>query len=390
LSAFGSYIAETFGKDIMRVFQLSGLILTAGVLSVGYWRPLRLARTVSPAATYTNPVIDRNFPDPSLLNDKGIFYAYATNSGPNMLCARSPDLVHWIDLPDAMPALPDWARPGRTWAPCVAARRLGAGYVAYFAAWNKTTGQENIGAAVASIPPGPFITPPHTKPLVEQAEEGGAIDPACFTDDDGTRYLIWKNDGNSRGRDTWLWLQKLSADGLSLLGTPRRLIKQDQSWEGSLIEAPTLWKHGGIYYLFYSANAYNTCRYAVGYAAAAAVNGPYVKPSDRPWLPGTPETCGPGGEDIFRAGDGSLWMAYHTWAHGPRTYRSMSIDALAWDKMGPHLLGPTHIPTAAPRGQAAPVWRAESVLSTRPAAPPPLRPTQPKFSMRTRKHTHAR
>ena len=43
---------------------------------------------------YTNPVIDHGFPDPSLLNDWGVYYAYATNgAGGTLPCARSADLV---------------------------------------------------------------------------------------------------------------------------------------------------------------------------------------------------------------------------------------------------------------------------------------------------------
>lgn len=307
---------------------------------------------------YANPVIDRSFPDPSLMRDKGVFYAYATNTRPrppsttpgiNMLCARSPDLVHWSALPDALPTLPDWAKRGRTWAPFVLAWQPGHKYVAYFTAWNRVTGQQNIGVAVSSAPRGPFAPPTQSsKPLVEQAEDGGAIDPMCFTDSDGSRSLVWKNDGNSRSRDTWLWLQALSADGLAVVGAPTRLVKQDRAWEGNLVEAPTLCRHARKYYLFYSANDYSTCRYAVGYAVADFLRGPYVKPQNGPWLAATPDTCGPGGESLVRTADGADWMAYHTWAHGPHSYRSLSIDPLRWDALGPHLRGPSHTLVPAP------------------------------------------
>ena len=297
--------------------------------------------------TYTNPVSDRNFPDPSLLKVGGVYYAYATNDGENMLCETSADLVHWTALPDAMPTLPGWARPGRTWAPEVMALP-GRRYVAYFAAWDAATNKEAVGVAAASSATGPFITAPNAQPLVNEADRGGAIDPTTFADTDGSRYLIWKNDGNSMGQETWLWVQRLSADGLQVVGTPAKLIKEDQPWEGNLVEAPTLFKHGGKYYLFYSANAYNTCDYAVGYAVAGSVAGPYRKPLTVPWLTGTPDVCGPGGEDLVSARDGSTWMAYHTWAKGPNSYRAMSLDKLTWRGDVPVLNGPTHAPAPAP------------------------------------------
>ena len=136
-----------------------------------------------------------------------------------------------------------------------------------------------------------------------------------------------------------MWIQSLSADGLKLQGEPQRLIKQDQSWEGPLVEAPTVWKHEGKYYLFYSANGYESCNYAIGYAVADNVTGPYVKPRQGAWVASTDQVCGPGGEDIVIGPDGLPWMAYHRWEKGPRTYRSMAIDPLIWRGGIPYLLG---------------------------------------------------
>lgn len=204
-----------------------------------------------------------------------------------------------------------------------------------------------IGVASASSPEGPFVSKADA-PLILQADLGGVIDPSCFIDGDGRRYLVWKNDGNSRGVDTWLWIQRLSADGLTLEGQPTRLIKQDQPWEGSLVEAPTLWKHGGKYYLFYSANGYAGCDYAIGYAVSDSLLGPYTKPRAVAWQASTADVCGPGGEDIVVAADGRTWMVYHAWERGPYSYRSMLIDPLVWHGDVPYLLGPSRWPQAAP------------------------------------------
>ncbi len=331
----------------MRLPSFSALIFTAALLPTLTGHPAPISDT---GAAYVNPVIDQNFPDPSILRDKGVYYAYATNTrldAPvphlNMRCARSADLVHWTLLPDAMPRLPLWAKPGRTWAPEVRPMPHG-GYVAYFTAWDAATNQEEIGVGTSASPAGPFFSP-LTQPLVKLsssgADNGGAIDPSCFLDTDGTRYLVWKNDGNSRGRDTWLWVQKLSPDTLQLVGAPTQLIKEDQPWEGNLVEAPTLWKHGPKYYLFYSANAYVDCRYAIGYAVADSITGPYVKPRPAPWLASSPGVCGPGGEDFVTKPDGTIWMAYHTWTKGPGSYRAMSVDKLTWVGDVPVLDGPS-------------------------------------------------
>jgi beta-xylosidase len=45
---------------------------------------------------YSNPVFDRDFPDPDVLVLDGVYYAYATNTrGFNIQVARSHDLVSW-------------------------------------------------------------------------------------------------------------------------------------------------------------------------------------------------------------------------------------------------------------------------------------------------------
>jgi beta-xylosidase len=300
-------------------------------------------------ATYTNPVIDQNFPDPSVLTVGGVYYAFSTNIfGENMPCERSKNLVDWTELPDAMPNLPDWAKPGKTWAPDVYAKRRAKLYVVYFCALDRATNEQAVGAAEGSASDGPFTTPPGTVPLVEQASAGGAIDPSSFVDSNGTHYLVWKNDGNSRGQDTWLWIQKLADDGLHLVGEPVRLIKEDQPWEGKVVEAPTLLKHGRKYYLFYSANDYGSCNYAVGYAVSDNVAGPYNKPTLSPFLSSNAGACGPGGEDMVKAHDGSTWMVYHVWAKGPRSYRCMFIDRVRWNGDTPTIEGPSHSPQPAP------------------------------------------
>lgn len=297
---------------------------------------------------YTNPVINGPFPDPSVLNVGSLYYAYSTNSGPNLPCERSADLVHWTPLPDAMPTLPSWVEPGRTWAPEVRALPAGRGYVVFFCAHCRATNDQAVGVATGPTPDGPF-TSNATAPLIDQTSMGGSIDPSCFLDPSGQRYLVWKNDGNSRGQDTWLWVQRLSSDGTQLAGQPTRLIKQDQPWEGNLVEAPTLWKHGSKYYLFYSANNYSNCSYAIGYAVAPAITGPFVKPRTVPFVSSTGDVCGPGGEDIVQSPDGTTWMAYHYWGNGPGSFRCMSIDPLIWDRDVPYLLGPSRWPQPAPR-----------------------------------------
>ena len=191
------------------------------------------------------------------------------------------------------------------------------------------TAMPSVGVATSSSPEGPF-SPEEREPLVCPIAEGGAIDPATFIDRDRRRFLLWKTDGNCCGLDTWITIQRLSPDGLSLQGTPTRLIRQDQSWEGDVIEAPTLFYREGLYYLFYSAHWYDE-HYAIGYATAANLLGPYEK-RQKPLL-GTmeePRVVGPGGQDLVDLGGGATALIYHSWSEH-NDYRGINVDKLSWD-----------------------------------------------------------
>jgi hypothetical protein len=298
-----------------------------------------------PTAWFTNPVINANFPDPGAVYAGGSYYAFATNgAGRNVQAARSSDLVHWTTLPDALPALPSWAQAGRTWAPDVAVTASGH-YSLYYTAWSASTGRQAIGVATATTPAGPFA-PAGSAPLVSQVSQGGAIDPSVFTDASGAQYLLWKNDGNAIGQVTNLYIQRLSADGLSLVGSATPLIHADQPWEGGVVEAPTLWAHGGKYYLFYSANNFANGSYAVGYAVSNSLLGPYTKPA-APLSTTTGPVVGPGGEEIVVGPDGNTWMLYHSWENN-LAYRSLSADRLEWAGDVPVLRGPTRVTQPAP------------------------------------------
>jgi hypothetical protein len=91
-----------------------------------------------------------------------------------------------------------------------------------------------IGTATSGSPLGPF-RPTGGGPLVCNAGEGGDIDPSSFVDADGTRYLLYKNDGNAVGQAPSLWLQRVSADGLTPVGSRTALLRNDRAEEAGVI-----------------------------------------------------------------------------------------------------------------------------------------------------------
>jgi beta-xylosidase len=285
----------------------------------------------TPAAS-ANPVIDQDFPDPDVLEVDGTYYAYGTNGqNHNVQVATSTDLSTWDVLAeDALPELPSWVIPGKTWAPEVTELENGS-FVMYTTTTNFDPALQCIAVATSDSPEGPFQVV-GDEMLVCPEGEGGAIDASTFLDDDGTRYLLWKNDGNCCGKDTWLQIAPLSPDGVSLAGKPTRLVKQDQPWEGNLVEAPTLVAHDGTYVLMYSANDYGSDAYAIGYATADSPTGPFTK-ADEPLLTTDASDgafVGPGGQDVVTAPDGSDRLVFHSW-DAAFTHRGVDVVPLDWE-----------------------------------------------------------
>ena len=305
----------------------------------------------TPAGTFTNPVYDEDFPDPFVLAVDGTYYAYATNSSEaNVQTLTSDDLVEWQPGEDALPELGTWAVGGKTWAPEVLQRDDGR-FVLYYTANNLELAAQCIGRAVAESAAGPFVDD-SKQPLVCQKDEGGSIDASPFRDDDGTLYLLWKNDGNCCGLPTYLYAQRLSPDGLSLTGKAARLVQEDEAWEGNLVEAPTLWREDGRLYLFFSANDYGSENYAVGYAECEAPVGPCTDSPDNPVLSTKCEAAGPGHQTLVRDDDGDTWIVYHAWP--PEAIgsvfpgRVLWIDRVEWKDGKPVVRGPTCGPQERP------------------------------------------
>jgi beta-xylosidase len=303
---------------------------------------------------FQNPVIDRNYADPFVLAVDGLYYAYATGDLTyNIQVSTSEDLVNWTPRREALPKLPFWqpSAKGLTWAPEVV--QTSAGYVMHYTARDVQAGRQCLAVAVADDPAGPFVDESE-EPLLCQYDLGGSIDSSPFEDTDGRRYLLWKSDGNCCAIPVRFFIAPLRDDGLELTGEAVELagLKVDQGWERTLIEAPTLLLHEEVYYLFFSANDYNSRDYAVGYATAADVMGPYLDAEENPILatevpfgspPGSP--AGPGHQSIVADGAGALWMVYHAWDSGLigdriGGRRAMWIDELVFENGRPIVLGP--------------------------------------------------
>jgi beta-xylosidase len=306
------------------------------------------------AGEFTNPVLEANFADPFLLEVDGTYYGYATgNLTWNIQVTRSEDLVTWAPTKEALPKLPLWqpVSKGLTWAPEVI--RTDAGYVMHYTTRDVQAGKQCLSVATAETPEGPF-TDTSEEPLVCQLDLGGSIDSSPFRDEDGSLWLVWKNDGNCCGKHTHFYVAPLDESGRTLTGEAVDVgLDNDRPWERNLIEAPQIIRHEDTYYLFYSANDYGSPNYAVGYATSDDIEGPYVDAEENPILETAGEAAGPGHQTIVEDDDGELWMAYHAWdpdrvgdSVGGR--RALWLDRLTFEDGKPVVHGPTTDPQPAP------------------------------------------
>ena len=280
------------------------------------------------------PVFEEDFPDPFVLEHEGRYFAYATNPAKarqNVQMATSPDMARWEHvrdpkdgktLHDALPTLPAWAKKGRTWAPEVL--KTQGGYILYFTARHDKTEQQCVGAATSASPLGPFVST-SAEPLICQHSLGGTIDASPFRDSDGQLYLYFKNDGNhpSARKPTEIFGQRLAPDGLSVVGEPVSLLKNDKEWEGHVVEAPTMVRTTAGYRMLFSANDFGwpddlrLSPYAIGYALCSGPLGPCADAPENPILYSYSDKklgclSGPGHQTIFQAG-GRTYVVFHAW-----------------------------------------------------------------------------
>ncbi len=286
-------------------------------------------------------LIDANFPDPFVARFGDSYFAYATGNQTgggqmNVQVARSRDLTRWSEPGEAFPAshFPAWidrAHP-QVWAPEMLAHS--GRYILYFnarhARLTRTEGPAEapvvrqrhcIGAAVADRPEGPFTG--IDEPLVCADFPDGVIDAGIFRDGDSL-YLLYKEDGNCCGRGTAIYSQGLSSDGLAALGPRHRLVANNDSpeahddWEWRVVEAPTMVRRGGAYYLFYSGNFFGNRNYSVAYLSCASPRGPCRDNGDNPILRSHDGSLliGPGHQSLLDEG-GRTYLFFHGWNADP-------------------------------------------------------------------------
>ena len=314
----------------------------------------------APAATYANPILDADFPDPAVMKaDDGFYYAYATQTERdgrtiNIQVARSADLVRWDHLGDALPVKPAWAsRTQDFWAPDV--KQSNGRYFLYYSAKPDAALTDEsrglcLAVATAERPEGPFTD--MGKPL--QCGEGFVnIDPMAFDDPaTGKRLLYW---GSGFGP---IKVQELAPDRMAFApgSRPIDLIHVDKTDSPEnyqrLVEGAWVIRRGDWYYLFYSGD--NCCgpnaHYAAMVARSRSATGPFetlaqaTGAASSVILEAGDIWNAPGHNSVVQDARGIDWIVYHAVDvrrprskpdGDPNTRRVMLIDPIVWQSGWP-------------------------------------------------------
>lgn len=246
------------------------------------------------------------FADPTIVRQGANYYLTGTTNtipqGFSMLVSK--DLKNWTSTGPLLTEGPQVYGDKGFWAPQLYLNGK-TWQLAY-------TANEQVAVAESSSLTGPF-TQKQVKP-VDASEKN--IDPFIFTDDDGKTYLyhVRFNNGN------YLWVAAYDKNTMSIdPSTLKQCLGNTEAWENTpdypaapIMEGPTVIKHKGKYYLFYSANHFMSRDYAVGYAVADSPMGPWHKPANNRIIHRSiVGENGSGHGDVFADNKGNLFYVYH-------------------------------------------------------------------------------
>ena len=268
---------------------------------------------------FANPVIARDWPDPTIWENGGTYYSVATGLRTLM---TSKDMVHWTDT--GRSPVTDQARAeltGRTnniWAPCVT--KIGDRWVLYVSLY-VTDDKCSIAVMDSATPDGPFDW---KGILIDGVPDFGivnAIDPFTLV----VEGRVWHFFGSL---EDGIHLVELTADGLKVkdgaqpvhvAGVRHPAHKFiSEAYEGTYVM-----KKNGWWYFFASGGAYYDETYHLVVARSRDLGGPYYDREGNLFTDGKAQPVlaskkgdhiiGPGHNgDVFETSDGRTYMYYHS------------------------------------------------------------------------------
>lgn len=361
----GHVVFRAGGRDVLAFDdpQLDdGTPIRSGTISIQSesaptdFRRIAVKPLPSAPATFANPVIPHDFPDPTFWEGgDGWFYGTATGGGTLKTVHRSRDLVAWEDTkqptiaPEDLPKLHAFAKT--FWAPDMV--KVGDSYRLYVTQFISSD-TNRLVVLTGAKPQGPFR---FAGVVVENWKFGKkdlGIDSEVVRDADGTLRLFI---GSVAGG---VWRTRLTDDGLALAPcaafehvaglVPAR---DDRGWIYShrCYEGSYLFRRGDWWYLFVSCGAIHGGSYKLCVGRAKSLTDDFVDRSGKSLREGGGEIllqtdpksdfsgAGHNGE-IFTDADGRTFMFIHSqWkGTGGRNWRNgarcTSLQEVRWTADG--------------------------------------------------------
>ena len=292
--------------------------------------------------TFSNPVIARDWPDPTIWECDGTYYSVATGLKTLM---TSHDMVTWTDTgrsPITEEARAElFGRSGNIWAPCVT--RIEGKWVLYVSIY-VTDDNCRIAVLDSSSPDGPFEWKGILIDGVPDFGIANAIDPFTLVDNG----RVWHFFGSL---EDGIHLVELTADGLKVKDGARPVHvagvrHPEQKFIKEAYEGTYVMKRDGWWYFFASGGAYYDETYHLVVARSRNLEGPYYDCEGNLFTEGKAQPVlasqkddhfiGPGHNgDVFETADGRTYMYYHSHAtdYDPND-RPTLLQQVFWDGEG--------------------------------------------------------
>lgn len=310
----------------------------AAAAAVGTARPSSAAADLRAAADYPLPGAvtgDVQVHDPSFAKRPGGGYLVA-HTAPDIALKTSGDRTAFSNAGTVFPGGAPWTTEytggdRNLWAPHVS--YLNGRYYLYYSA--STFGSNRSAIFLATSTSGDSGSWANEGPVIESqaSDDFNAIDPHLAVDAEGRWWLAFGS--------YWSGIKLIRIDpatGKRLDGTFHSIAGRG----GDSIEAPTIFRHGGRYYLFVSFGA--CCQgadstYRIMAGRSSAITGPYTDRNGTPMtsgggteiLAGHGGIHGPGHQDVFADDDNDI-LAYHYYADDGTAL--LGVNWLGWDSAG--------------------------------------------------------
>jgi len=258
------------------------------------------------SAHSANPILPGYYADPSILQDGGNIFIYATLDpwgGETLGCWESSDFKNWtyrvLNWPTKRACTSPTSRGDSVWAPSVVKGSEGQYHMA-------VSVNNEVWIGIADHPLGPWSNVLGDRALIpaNYFPEYHMIDAELFVDDDCQVYLYWGSG--------WNWVNgrcfavKLKSDVATFDGDVKDVTP------ANYFEAPFIVKRHGRYFLMYSSGVTMKDTYQVHYAVGDSPSGPFTEPDNSPILITNKDAniISPGHHAVFQH-DGRDYILYH-------------------------------------------------------------------------------